>query len=216
MASNFIELPVASGGTGDVTLTAFGSTPNANGASLSAQALTLQPASASFPGGVSTTTQVFAGSKQFNGTIYSNAGFSSLQLGTATNVANYASNAFSLHGSYWDGAAAQDDNWNMQIVLGAGTNPYSILNFTHAGSPGLQTAFFPAIDNTPIGLINPVAAGFSTVNVSGLLTIVPRTLGSTPTPTAAGNLALTSTWVLAVWTGSAWVKPSDGTTVVTF
>lgn len=36
--------------TGDVTLTAVGSTANANGASLSGQALTLQPATASFPG----------------------------------------------------------------------------------------------------------------------------------------------------------------------
>lgn len=36
--------------SGDVTLTAVGSTPNANGASLSTQALTLQPANTSFPG----------------------------------------------------------------------------------------------------------------------------------------------------------------------
>ena len=49
--------------TGDITLTAFGSTPNADGASLSGQALTLQPADGTHPGGVSTTTQTFAGSK---------------------------------------------------------------------------------------------------------------------------------------------------------
>ena len=36
--------------TGDVTLTAVGSAPNANGASLNDQILTLQPATASFPG----------------------------------------------------------------------------------------------------------------------------------------------------------------------
>lgn len=36
--------------TGDVTLTAVGSSPSANGASLSGQALTLQPASSSQPG----------------------------------------------------------------------------------------------------------------------------------------------------------------------
>jgi hypothetical protein len=51
---------------GDVTLTAFGATPNANGASISGQALTLQPADTSNPGGVSTTTQTFAGDKTFN------------------------------------------------------------------------------------------------------------------------------------------------------
>jgi hypothetical protein len=36
--------------SGDVSLTAVGSTPNGNGASLSGQALTLQPANTSFPG----------------------------------------------------------------------------------------------------------------------------------------------------------------------
>lgn len=51
--------------TGDVTLAAFGSTPNANAASLSGQILTLQPADGTNPGGVSTGTQTFAGAKTF-------------------------------------------------------------------------------------------------------------------------------------------------------
>jgi len=54
--------------TGDITLTAFGSTPNANGASLTGQALNLEPASATRPGGVSTTTQTLAGDKTLSGT----------------------------------------------------------------------------------------------------------------------------------------------------
>lgn len=55
--------------TGDVTLGAVGSTPNANAASLTGQALTLQPADASFPGVVTTGTQSFAGAKTFTGAI---------------------------------------------------------------------------------------------------------------------------------------------------
>lgn len=51
--------------TGDVTLGTFGSTPSSTGASLSGQILTLQPASSTQPGGVSTTTQSFAGVKTF-------------------------------------------------------------------------------------------------------------------------------------------------------
>lgn len=51
--------------TGDVTLSSFGSSPNANAASLSGQALTLQPADATNPGGVSTAAQQFAGVKTF-------------------------------------------------------------------------------------------------------------------------------------------------------
>jgi hypothetical protein len=61
-ASNFSG---SSSGTnsGDVTLAAFGSTPNADGLSLSAQVLNMQPADGTHPGGVSITTQTFAGSK---------------------------------------------------------------------------------------------------------------------------------------------------------
>lgn len=55
--------------TGDITLSAIGSTANANGASLSGQALTLQPASSSFGGIITTGTQTFTGSKTFAGTM---------------------------------------------------------------------------------------------------------------------------------------------------
>jgi hypothetical protein len=51
--------------SGDVTLAAFGSTPNANGASLSGQALSMQPADGTHPGGVSTAAQTFGGAKTF-------------------------------------------------------------------------------------------------------------------------------------------------------
>ncbi len=67
-------LPTANGGstgtnTGDVTLAAFGSTPAANAASLSGQVLTLQPADATNPGGISTGAQVIPGAKSFASTI---------------------------------------------------------------------------------------------------------------------------------------------------
>ncbi len=52
--------------TGNITLTAVGSSPDANGASLSGQALTLQPADATHPGLVTTGTQTFAGAKTFS------------------------------------------------------------------------------------------------------------------------------------------------------
>lgn len=53
--------------TGDITLGAIGASANANGASLSSQVLTLQPASASFGGVVTTGTQTIAGDKTFSG-----------------------------------------------------------------------------------------------------------------------------------------------------
>lgn len=51
--------------TGDVTLTAVGASPNANAASLSGQALTLQPASSTQPGVVTAGTQTLGGVKTF-------------------------------------------------------------------------------------------------------------------------------------------------------
>lgn len=51
--------------TGDVTLTAVGSAPSDDGASLSGQALTLQPADATHPGVISTGGQDIAGAKTF-------------------------------------------------------------------------------------------------------------------------------------------------------
>ena len=57
------------GGGGSVTLSAIGSTPNANGATLTGSALNLEPASASFGGVVTTGVQTFAGAKAFNSSV---------------------------------------------------------------------------------------------------------------------------------------------------
>lgn len=57
--------------SGDITLGAFGSSPSATGASLSVQALSLQPADGTHPGSVSTTTQTFGGAKTFSTSVIS-------------------------------------------------------------------------------------------------------------------------------------------------
>ncbi len=54
------------GQSGLTELAAVGSTPNANGATLADTVLNLEPASASFPGVVTTGTQTFAGGKTFS------------------------------------------------------------------------------------------------------------------------------------------------------
>lgn len=53
--------------TGDVTLSPFGTVPNSNAASLTGQALTLQPADATHPGGLSILSQSIAGNKTMTG-----------------------------------------------------------------------------------------------------------------------------------------------------
>jgi len=61
---------ISGSNNGDVTLAAVGATPNANGASLSGQVLTLQPASATQPGVLTTGAQAIGGSKQFSDTVF--------------------------------------------------------------------------------------------------------------------------------------------------
>lgn len=64
--------------SGDVTLAAIGSSPNANAATLTGQVLNLEPADASFGGVVTTTTQTFAGDKTFTGIVAHSLGSATL------------------------------------------------------------------------------------------------------------------------------------------
>jgi len=62
-------ISASGGGSGVTSLSAIGSTANANGATITGSVLNLQPASASFGGVVTTGTQTFAGAKTFNTTL---------------------------------------------------------------------------------------------------------------------------------------------------
>lgn len=68
--------------TGDITLTAVGSSPSANGASLSGQALTLQPADSTHPGVL--TSAAF---NSFSNKLGTSLAANDLFCGTSTNVA---------------------------------------------------------------------------------------------------------------------------------
>lgn len=76
-------LALEASNSGDMTLAAVGSTPNTNGASLSGQILTLQPASASFPGFLTIGAQTIAGNKTFTGTVTA-SGLSGTNTGDMT------------------------------------------------------------------------------------------------------------------------------------
>jgi trimeric autotransporter adhesin len=80
MLANAAVASLSGTNTGDVTLTAVGATPNANGASLSGQALTLQPADSTNPGVLTTGAQTIAGSKTFTSAIIGNVS------GSATSI----------------------------------------------------------------------------------------------------------------------------------
>jgi hypothetical protein len=103
--------------SGDLTLTAVGSSPNANGASLSGQALTLQPANGTNPGALTAIAQVIGGDKTFNGNI--------IELGlfrlADTSAANYLESQYvhtvTLTGGQTN-AVASSFTFNSQTIKG--------------------------------------------------------------------------------------------------
>lgn len=75
----------------------------------------------------------------------------SAQTTPATSGANYSLPPITLSGTYWNGTASANDQWNLQPVLGTGTNPSSTLTFTHTGTSGSATVSIPnaALTGTP-------------------------------------------------------------------
>lgn len=150
-------LTIASTSGGDVTLTAFGSTPNANGASLSGQALTLQPADATRPGGNSIVAQSFGGLKTFtNGVQLATTG------GTPATLNAYEEGSFTA-------------NFNQNAGAG-GTNTSYTVNFVQIGKT--VTLLFPNMLITAGATVNRFATAAATLptrirpvtaNVNGFL-----------------------------------------------
>jgi hypothetical protein len=129
-------------GGGVTTMATIGSSPNANGATISGSTLTLQPASASFGGVVTTGTQTFAGAKTFSADITSNGlTIGRGALGYATNTAFGISTLTSITtGGEYNVAVGN-------LALDANTTG---TNNTALGSSTL-TDLVTASDNTALG-----------------------------------------------------------------
>ena len=69
ITGQIVRIPMTGGGGGVTTMAAIGSSPNANGATISGSTLNLQPADASFGGVVTTGSQTFAGTKTFTANV---------------------------------------------------------------------------------------------------------------------------------------------------
>ena len=152
--------------SGDVTLGSFGSSPNGNGASLSGQVLTLQPADGSNPGGVSTTTQTFAGAKTFNGgvtiaggqnlTMSSGSGqFSQTYTGTTTNASSITANSLtsgSILNLSSNGTAGITGQKGLNVSLagaitGAQTTYGGYFSNTHSGASATNYGIYAEAQN---------------------------------------------------------------------
>jgi hypothetical protein len=178
--SVIITLPSATGTlalTSDihsaVTLSAIGSTPNANGATLTGQVLNLQPASVSFGGVVTTSDQSFIGSKTF---ISNNTYF----YGNSVAIVNI--------GRY-------DTTYASYLTFGTGNNPDW---FIGQQSNSTDLTISKGAGGTII-LSNALLG--TTANFTGQLTLGSTITNGTYTytlPSATGTLALTSNITSAI------------------
>lgn len=114
------------------SLGAFGSTPSANGAVYSAGVLTLEPADATHPGGVTTGAQTFAGTKTFSSTI-------------SGSINGNAATATALAANPTDCAANQYAN-----AIDAGAN-LTCSQVTYAQISGTPTLYYQTVVSIGVG-----------------------------------------------------------------
>jgi hypothetical protein len=144
--------------TGVTTMAAIGSTPNANGATISGVNLNLQPADASFGGVVTTGVQTFAGAKTFSNDIsvnenkFGRGGGSTGSRNIAIGISPLAANTTGTFNTAI-GAYALESNTTSSDNTAIGNN--SLKNATGSsntavGSNSLLNST-TGIDNTAIG-----------------------------------------------------------------
>ena len=156
--------------TGELlSLAAFGSTPNADGLSLASNVLNMQPASGSFPGGVSTTTQTLAGAKTFANLLTYQAGMTGEGV-TQINVSatDYATSIGNTTGSSALTMKVGTGNFSLD---GVGASTYSVGASTVAGTVSIggtaQTGAITLGSSSATNIVNVgTGAGATTVNVA--------------------------------------------------
>lgn len=192
------------------SLGAIGSTPNANGASISGNTLNLQPASASFGGVVTTGAQSFAGQKTFmsgpliNGTILFgtdntyDVGASGATRPRDLHIARNVFFAGTLTGGSgsdigWQGRSYLRSPADGQItMINSAANDFGRLNF------GGTTSSFPALKRSGAALHVRLA---DDSDVAALVAGAITATGNHTFTSGSNNLYLTSTAFTADYSG---------------
>jgi hypothetical protein len=137
--------------SGDVTMAAVGSSPSANGASLSGQVLTLQPADDTHPGLLSILAQAIAGVKTFADGLISSA-FVALGSVTPSGLSGtataYVAARLAGNGALWFASSPSTTNY----AIGSGAAGTDTTVNTGAGG-----SIFLAIANTVIGTLTSLS-----------------------------------------------------------
>jgi hypothetical protein len=184
---------------GVLSLSAIGSTPNANAATITGTVLNLQPADASFGGVVTTGTQTFAGDKTLTGTLYGiglsmTGTVADIVQGTATSgkaLRGTATTGWGLYASATTGVGVQGNS--------SGTGGSGVYGSSVDGYGGVfynDSTTYPALEvnnnNESAGNIAVFRrVGTSVFIINGLGNISNGTYTYT-LPSATGTLALTS------------------------
>lgn len=164
---------VITGGVAASSIAAIGSTPNANGMTLSSSVLNLEPASELFGGVVTTGTQTFAGAKSFSSDL-TIGGFATFGIGgnsSSIKIGYLAMNGGTRNNSTAVGASALENNssslgGNTGIgtqALRAVTSGYNNTSVGFGSGYGITTGH----DNTAIG-IGAMGTGFISVGTTGI------------------------------------------------
>lgn len=196
--------------TGDISLTAVGSSPSANGASLSGQALTLQPADATHPGLITTGTQTIAGAKTFSSAI---TGDISGNAGTVTVAdAGGDTTTWVLLGTSQTGNLAPATDG--QLIYNATANALTTTSFIGALTGNADTVTTNAnltgdvtsVGNaTTLATVNGNVGSFGTATATGTFTVNGKGL---LTAASSTNIQYTS---VGVGVSAAGTSQSDAT-----
>lgn len=196
--------------TGDVTLTAVGAAPNADGASLSGQVLTLQPADGANPGLLTSGTQTIGGDKTLTGMI-SALNLSGVNTGDVTLLGeNYLSilgqvitaNPVNLSGSNATGVLPEIHGGTNQNTYVLGDTLYASAANTLAKLSGNTTSTKKFLRQTGTGVVS-AAPAWDTVTASDIPgsaltktddTNVTLTLGGSPATALLNAASLTLGW----------------------
>ena len=207
--------------SGDVTIAAVGSSPNANAASIASQVLTLQPASAGFPGVVTTAAQTLAGVKTFSSApnLSSLTASTALALDGSNNIVSSSTTATEL--GYVHGVtSAIQTQFGTKLNLSGGTMSGAInmgsnqINNLSNGTLSTDAANYGQLTSLASGLIwqgpindpDLVDDSLSTPPGSSVYSLL-YIIAASPTGAWTG-LAGHAVW----WDGAEWIDLSTGNT----
>jgi hypothetical protein len=150
--------PQGTAGAGVTSLAAIGASPNANGGVIAANVLTLEPASASFGGLVTTAAQNFAGNKTFNNNVAVQQNLNLLAT-TGSTVGNILIGNTTLHN--YSSASGES---NVFLGFGAGNYTNATTNVIAIGT-NAGAAVNTDVDEILIGLNAGLALASGAQNV---------------------------------------------------